>query len=172
MMESTAMVILRDVSTSIVVGKQSCSMHEWIGCWDVALCSQHLPLNRTYRLNALIGSSSYFRAVCSSDDETFLFPSYCDLNFCQQIALCMSAKHPSKRWQLSASCLPLCLCCTVPTAQTTNETYLSLNICHTFVIATHNIIMNVCVCVFVFVIRRAWLHSISCHSNKWSHDVT
>ena len=39
----------------------------------------------------------YFKAVCSSEDETLLFPAeVCDL-FCQQIVLCMAEKHPSKR---------------------------------------------------------------------------
>ena len=39
----------------------------------------------------------YFKAVCSSEDETLLFPFDTSDVFCQQIALCMAEKHPSKR---------------------------------------------------------------------------
>ena len=48
------------------------------------------------RMNAMVGGA-YFKAVCSSEDETLLFPSSTDHTFCQQVALCMAEKHPSKR---------------------------------------------------------------------------
>ena len=51
------------------------------------------------RLNALVGGDvPYFKAVCSSEDETLLFPASTVDEFCQQMALCMAEKHPSKRW--------------------------------------------------------------------------
>lgn len=43
------------------------------------------------------GEKPYFKAVCSSEDETLLFPASTDDRFCQQMALCMAEKHPSKR---------------------------------------------------------------------------
>lgn len=39
----------------------------------------------------------YFKAVCSSEDETLIFPADTDDGFCQQVALYMAEKHPSKR---------------------------------------------------------------------------
>ena len=52
-----------------------------------------------HRLNALVGGDvPYFKAVCSSEDETLLFPASTVDEFCQQMALCMAEKHPSKRW--------------------------------------------------------------------------
>ena len=51
-----------------------------------------------FRLNSLVGGETpYFKAVCSSEDETLLFPASTDEDFCQQMALCMAEKHPSKR---------------------------------------------------------------------------
>ncbi|CAI8026970.1 hypothetical protein GBAR_LOCUS15446, partial [Geodia barretti] len=50
------------------------------------------------RLNTLAGGSKpYFKAVCSSEDETLIFPSEIPDDFCQQLALCMALKHPSKK---------------------------------------------------------------------------
>lgn len=43
------------------------------------------------------GPKPYFKAVCSSEDETLVFPTSTDAEFCQQMALCMAEKHPSKR---------------------------------------------------------------------------
>ena len=50
------------------------------------------------KLNGMTGlPKPYFKAMCSSEDETLLFPAeVCD-SFCQQIVLCMAEKHPSKR---------------------------------------------------------------------------
>jgi len=50
------------------------------------------------RLNTMVGREvPYFKAVCSSEDETLLFPASTKDEFCQQMALCMAEKHPSKR---------------------------------------------------------------------------
>lgn len=38
----------------------------------------------------------YFKAVCSCEDETILFPVSTDDEFCQQVALYMAEKHPLK----------------------------------------------------------------------------
>ena len=52
----------------------------------------------SFKLNHMTGRKEpYFRAVCSSEDETLLFPFDVPDTFCQQIALCMAEKHPSKR---------------------------------------------------------------------------
>ena len=57
-----------------------------------------LSVTHDHRLNSLAGGGKpYFKAVCSSDDETLVFPSSCDDMFCQQMALCMAELHPSKR---------------------------------------------------------------------------
>lgn len=43
------------------------------------------------------GDKPYFKAVCSSEDETLIFPCGTPDTFCQQMALCMALKHPSKK---------------------------------------------------------------------------
>ena len=50
------------------------------------------------RLNSLCGGGGqFFKAVCSSEDETLLFPESIKDDFCEHVAIIMAEKHPSKR---------------------------------------------------------------------------
>ena len=49
-------------------------------------------------LNRLCGGGGhFFKAVCSSEDETLLFPESIKDDFCEHVAIIMAEKHPSKR---------------------------------------------------------------------------
>jgi adenylate kinase family enzyme len=49
-------------------------------------------------LNNLCGGPDpWFKAVCSADDETLLFPVGVNDSFCEHVAILMASKHPSKQ---------------------------------------------------------------------------